>query len=630
MGLFWGSYLLFLRNETHFLLNRMYLLAGLVSALLLPLVRIPREIVLTVSPQIPAAGTTSIQFNEASATLPWQEILLAGYIAGTSICLFLLARELWQLYTLVRTNPSMSREGFVFVPTSATEVPFSFFRYIFYNPEKHPASELPMILEHEKAHGAQYHSLDILLGRFVASLLWISPLSWWYQKSVEQNLEYLADAAAIERIPSPREYQYTLLKVSGNPLTPGLTTSFYSSLIKNRIVMLNSNPSKSIHKAKHLLILPVLALFLMAFAREDVYVIESPAAEEVGTPVYVQDMDSEKVIEFIINKGTTDEQLLEMKKKLAADEIDFSYTVARNSEGEIISLEFDFNGKAANGNPFSGSYASDSDGPIEPTLIRINDEGGIVFGNVDSIKESGNTFMHKSHSSDGKSQVWVYRSSDGDEDEVIEHRVKGGESVFVIEEEKELEFQEEEGMAKKIMVKIKEADVDTDADVKVHKIEVKKEGDSDEIIRLHTGKEHTKTVEIKEEDGKKIILVDGKEVSEDEWEESSENDGYKIERIRVRKSGKKDKDGHVMVIRDSDDDEDIEVISESGSGYFFIDNDGGAPPLYYVDGKKSNAKKVKGLDPDKIATIEFMKGEAALKKYGKKAKNGVVEITTKK
>ena len=43
-----------------------------------------------------------------------------------------------------------------------------------------------------------------------------------------------------------------------------------------------------------------------------------------------------------------------------------------------------------------------------------------------------------------------------------------------------------------------------------------------------------------------------------------------------------------------------------------------------------NAKKVKGLDPDKIATIEVMKGPAAIEKYGKKAKNGVVLVTTKK
>lgn len=555
LALFWGTYVVFLRQETHFQMNRLYLVAGLVSALLLPFVRIPREIILRVTPQTILTESNTPAAIESGTSWPWQEILLVGYLAGTSLCLLFMVREIWRLYRLVRTNPSKTKDGYVYVPTSATEGPFSFFHYIFYNPENHPSSELPMILEHEKAHAGQYHSLDILLGRLVASLLWMSPFSWWYQKSVQQNLEYLADAAAIERIPSLKAYQYTLLKVSGNPLSPGLTTSFYSSLIKNRIVMLNSNPSKSIHKVKHLLILPVLALFLMAFAREDVYVVESPAAEQIGLPATVGKNSSKKIIEFVIDKGTTDPELLEMKKKLSEDNIDFSYTVVRNEEGEITSLELDFNGKAANGGNFKSSYNSDADGPIEPTYIRIDDQGGVFIGDSKSRKK--NRFIHRDHDSDGEAHVWVYSSSDGDEDEIIEIREEGGKNVFIINGE--------------------------DEDV--------------EMIELHEDDGHTKKIKVIVEDGKKTKVI---------------------------------KEKNVMVIRDSDNDADIEVISEGGGSYFFVDTDGDNPPLYMVDGKKSTAKKVKKLDPDQIATIDVMKGDAAIKKYGQKAKNGVVVITTKK
>jgi len=42
------------------------------------------------------------------------------------------------------------------------------------------------------------------------------------------------------------------------------------------------------------------------------------------------------------------------------------------------------------------------------------------------------------------------------------------------------------------------------------------------------------------------------------------------------------------------------------------------------------AKKARRLDIDGIENIEIVKGKKAIKKYGKKAKEGVVIINTKK
>lgn len=52
--------------------------------------------------------------------------------------------------------------------------------------------------------------------------------------------------------------------------------------------------------------------------------------------------------------------------------------------------------------------------------------------------------------------------------------------------------------------------------------------------------------------------------------------------------------------------------------------------LYVMDGKEISEKDMKDLSPNMIQSINVLKGEAAIKKYGDKAKNGVVEITTKK
>ncbi|MDR3023158.1 TonB-dependent receptor plug domain-containing protein [Chryseobacterium sp.] len=64
---------------------------------------------------------------------------------------------------------------------------------------------------------------------------------------------------------------------------------------------------------------------------------------------------------------------------------------------------------------------------------------------------------------------------------------------------------------------------------------------------------------------------------------------------------------------------------------------GGAPssgavykPMYVVNGRISDYEKVKALDPNLIKTMNILKGASASAKYGEKAKDGVVVITTKK
>ena len=52
-------------------------------------------------------------------------------------------------------------------------------------------------------------------------------------------------------------------------------------------------------------------------------------------------------------------------------------------------------------------------------------------------------------------------------------------------------------------------------------------------------------------------------------------------------------------------------------------------PLIYLDGVKYTGE-LKSLDPSTIASMEILKDQAAIEKYGEEAKNGVVLITSKK
>jgi hypothetical protein len=80
---------------------------------------------------------------------------------------------------------------------------------------------------------------------------------------------------------------------------------------------------------------------------------------------------------------------------------------------------------------------------------------------------------------------------------------------------------------------------------------------------------------------------------------------------------------------DLDKSGDFPHIPHSGkSKVFFLDE--GKDPMIFIDGKKANKKKMDKLNPDQIESINVWKGDKAVEKYGKKAEDGVIEITTKK
>ena len=614
LALFLIVYQTFLKNETFFRGNRYFLLGGIGAALLLPLVTIREEVAIPLQ-ALGQAPSPAPAWQEP-AGVAWDTLLLGGYLLGAGVLLFGLLRQLVKLRHLIKQGSKRRQNGLVLVRSQRIAAPFSFFRYVFYNPQAHDPSELAQILEHEKAHARQWHSLDVLLGRATAILLWANPLAWWYQKSLQQNLEYLADAQAACQVPSVKAYQYTLLKVSGNTPAPVLANSFYQSPIKKRIAMLHQNPSKTIHLLKYLVILPALAGFLMAFNTETVYVPEEGTAT-------AHTLSAEKTIEVTIDKGTTDAELAKLKRELAEDGIDFSYTTVRNEAGEIVNLSFNINGKAENGNPFSGNYNSDSEEPIKPVIIYINSEGGIFFGEASTYREfKTGKEVHFSTGS-GDRMIWVQRSG-AEHGELVGTRNTKGKSVFIVNGE----------------------EVSQEGGEKAYLRQLEKR---EKMILLEAG-EDTQTIEVREKDGKKIVIVDGKEVSREDYGKEG-----KAEKIFV-KMLETDEDPDVEVeikeIRVTEDGVDrvIEVVPQGGekakykaitidldkSGDFshgkskvtFLDE--GKDPLIFIDGKKASQKKMDKLNPDQIESIHVWKGDKAMEKYGKKAQDGVIEITTKK
>ncbi|MDN5215716.1 M56 family metallopeptidase [Fulvivirgaceae bacterium BMA12] len=60
-----------------------------------------------------------------------------------------------------------------------------------------------------------------------------------------------------------------------------------------------------------------------------------------------------------------------------------------------------------------------------------------------------------------------------------------------------------------------------------------------------------------------------------------------------------------------------------------IRTENGLSPIYYLDDKKIDEKDFEAVEVENIASVEVLKGEKALEKFGPEAKNGVVLIYTK-
>jgi hypothetical protein len=94
------------------------------------------------------------------------------------------------------------------------------------------------ILEHEKIHKREWHSIDRILAELFVLINWFNPLAWMFRKSVIENLEYLADSAVLSKGTDPVKYQLSILN---QYIGSASISNQFNSQIKNRINMLNKD-----------------------------------------------------------------------------------------------------------------------------------------------------------------------------------------------------------------------------------------------------------------------------------------------------------------------------------------------------------------------------------------------------
>jgi TonB family protein len=263
-------FIIFLRNERFFLLNRIYLLAGILTSFLFPLISIHYTVILPVvgNFQSDSAVVSEIQ-NAGSSIIPdLKLLLLVLYVSGVLFVFTLLIKQGRSVFRAIKKSEIISFHPAKLIKSTDYTSAFSFFSYVFVNPSITDV-ETKEIMNHELVHIRQKHWFDLLLVQLLCMMQWFNPLVWIYVRFIRQNHEYLADEVALQLTSDPAVYRAVLLnQIVGAPVV-SLVNSFNYSPNKKRFKMMKNIISSPYRKMKILLILPVFAIVLYAFAKPD-------------------------------------------------------------------------------------------------------------------------------------------------------------------------------------------------------------------------------------------------------------------------------------------------------------------------------------------------------------------------
>ena len=262
-----GFYQLISAGDTFFKWRRVALLTIYVLSLFLPTI----DLSVLVNETAPLSNILPrMAYNLPEVTVQpthdnfdWQQLAVWLY---TGVALALLLRVFWQVVVVCRLAQRSERatlHGTAVCLLTGDYSPFSFFRWIFVNPDDKTPSQVQQILTHEQTHVAQWHSADALLSQLFVATFWFNPVAWLMRLQVRNNLEYLADRSVINGGTDKKAYQYHLLAVAYRTNVATITNNFNVLPLKKRIKMMNKQTSNPLARFKYLLFVP-LAVALLA------------------------------------------------------------------------------------------------------------------------------------------------------------------------------------------------------------------------------------------------------------------------------------------------------------------------------------------------------------------------------
>ena len=619
-GILCGYYYLALRNKIFHRWNRFYLLASAVLALAVPLMKInifqnaseDKGTVIRMLQTINSSDEIIIEYSRHSGLQFNSVNFITGiYILITLVFLSLFALALYKIFNLRKKYSVTKMKGVSFISTDARGTPFSFFNSIFWNNAIDLHSQQgQQIFNHEIAHIKEKHSYDKIFMNVLLIFFWMNPFFWLMRKELNMIHEFTADKQALENSDISAFAEMVLQTVyPGQKFS--LANNFFHSPLKRRLIMFTKNKNPKVSYLSRLLVLPLAIIVFFAFTIKMKTI--QPAINYSG-----------KQLTVIIDAGHGGEDNGAVSQN-GLFEKDINLSIAKeiaalnknNNIKILLSRDNDVNIPVKSRVEFSNSKHADLFISIHVNTAGKNglDEKGfsvlIDKNNLEKNKLLASALLEELRKTYLTENVIGVRQNNI---YVIDNNICPAALIECgyLTNPADVDFISKNENQKKIARNILDA--------------IEKFGDQNLADNNISISEFTDTTPAnKISSPEPLFVVDGKIVSK---EEATAIDHKNIDSVNIlkgenaiKKYGEKGKNGVVEIAKKKFS------IKETPN----VKNTTGAitSPVYFYDGKEISKDEMKEIPPNHIESINILKGENAIKKYGEKGKNGVVEIITK-
>ena len=636
LAVFYLFFKLLLSRETFHRFNRIVVLGAIVLSFVLPLC------VITVYRTLPALPVSVLPAVSAAADLPaeghafpWERLLGGLFAVGVAGAF---VRLCWSLGGVVRLIGRCDRrerldDGTVLVHAGDSVRPFSWGRFIVLS-DRDRAVCGEAILLHERAHVRMHHSADLLLTDLCGCLQWFNPAMWLLRRELRDIHEYEADEAVISSGIDAKSYQLLLIRKAVGGRWYSIANSFNHSKLKNRITMMLRKKSSRWTGARVLLLLPLTALALGAFA-ETVYLFPEDKGKKENLKIRTSAPDGADPLVLVDGR----EQPASSINDISPEQIQ-SITVLKDSTAIRM-----YGDKGRNGvvlvelkKEGDGTQQSDADDVVVVCYGQPSDAA------VEAAKSAGLPFrvtggndpaerLHVLYLVDGErvpeigsldpgriESVSVFKGKDNIPSEyagqgyegVIEIRTKKkSDGVRILSpEEARAYFESKEGKeVQRSLDRMKEYFKSDEWQEAQRKMEA-----SGEYFNSDEWKEVQRKMDayFKSDEWQEALRkmeASGEYFNSDEWKEAQ----LRLKELDKLSDRLGSEDGLGIVIRNA----------SIGKGAF-------AGMKVYIDGREASSEEVDRLDPENIRHMEVLTGKKAVRRYGEQASEGVVEIKTRK
>jgi hypothetical protein len=355
MAVFYIFFRLLLIRDSWHRLNRIVLLSTALLSLLLPvcIITIHKTEVLS----MPVARLTqAVSSTPAQPSTPWWHIaLMAVYTAGVVFVLTRVLASALRVRSIIRhARKEVTADGTTVYVMPGNDPSFSWMGHIVIS-EADWSNHETAIINHEKAHVALHHSIDVLITDLIAALQWFNPAIWMLRIDLRAVHEYEADDTVLRAGTDIRSYQYLLISKAAAMNGYTIANNFNHSILKNRIFMMEKETSTRRSLLRALYLLPLVCISLALNAQTKVnYVYKDNEADQ-----------SPKVTVF--------------KATLNYDSLEFTGTADYDLIKSLPGVQFDEDGNiTVNGKPVSKvlmdgkTVYENKDSRIPDHTIRMN------------------------------------------------------------------------------------------------------------------------------------------------------------------------------------------------------------------------------------------------------------------